>query len=79
MLASGISGKLFDVIKNIYEKSSVTLTAEKQSGVFTCNIGVPQGENRFCSPYIYMTESSSFRKKMQRIKRHRKLTKSASS
>ena len=53
MLASGISRKLFDIIKNMYEKakSSVALTAEKQSEFFTCNIGVPQGEN--LSPLLF--------------------------
>ena len=63
MLASGISGKLFDVIKNMYEKakSSVALTAEAQSDFFTCNIGVRQEEN--LSPLlfsIYLHDLKSF-------------------
>ena len=63
MLASGISGKLFDIIANMYEKakSSVELTAEKQSDFFTCNIGVRQGEN--LSPLlfsIYLHDVKSF-------------------
>ena len=45
MLASGISGKLFDVIKD------VALTAEAQSDFFTCNIGVRQGKN--LSPLLF--------------------------
>ena len=58
MLASGISGKLFDIIKNMYEKakSSVALTAEKQS--FSPVTSVYDREKiclRFCSPYIYTT------------------------
>ena len=63
MPASGISGKLFDIIKNMYKKakSSVALTAEKQSDVFTCNIGVRQGEH--LSPLlfsIYLHDLKSF-------------------
>ena len=63
MLASGISGKLFDAIKNMYEKekSSVALTAKAQSDFFTCNIGVRQGEN--VSPLlisIYLHDLKSF-------------------
>ena len=63
MLASGISGKLFDIIKNMCEKakSSVALTADKQSDFFTCNIGVRQGEN--VSPLlfsIYLHDLKSF-------------------
>ena len=79
ILASRISGKLFDIIKNMYEKAKsnvpVALTAEQQSDFFTYNIGVRQREK--LSPllfFIYLHIA-----KMQRIKRHRKLTKRASS
>ena len=63
MPPAGISGNLFDVIKNMYEKakSSVALTAEAQSDFFTCNIGVRQGEN--LSPLlfsIYLQDLKSF-------------------
>ena len=55
--------KIIDIIKNMYEKakSSVALTAEKQSEFFTCNIGVRQGVN--VSPLlfsIYLQDLKSF-------------------
>ena len=58
MLASGISGKLFDVIKNMYEKakSSVAITAEAQSDFSP--VTVYDREKiclLFCSPTIYTT------------------------
>ena len=63
----------------MYEKAKsnvpVALTAEQQSDFFTYNISVRQREN--LSPllfFIYLHIA-----KMQRIKRHRKLTKRASS
>ena len=63
MLSSGISGKILNLIKNMYikEKSSVSLTAEAESDSFPCNIGVRQGEN--LSPLlfsIYLQDLKSF-------------------
>ena len=63
MLSSGISGKILNVIKNMYikAKSSVSLTAEAESDSFPCNIGVRQGEN--LSPLlfsIYLQDLKSF-------------------
>ena len=63
MLYSGISGKIVNVIKNMYikAKSSVSLTAEAESDSFPCNIGVRQGEN--ISPLlfsIYLQDLMSF-------------------
>ena len=63
MLSCGISGKILNVIKNMYikAKSSVSLTAEAESDSFPCNIGVRQGEN--LSPLlfsIYLQDLKSF-------------------
>ena len=63
MLSSGISGKILDLIQNMYlkAKSSVALTAETQSDSFDCNMGVRQGEN--LSPLlfsIYLCDLKSF-------------------
>ena len=63
MLSSGISGEILNVIKNMYikAKSSVSLTAEAESDLFPCNIGVPQGED--LSPLlfsIYLQDLKSF-------------------
>ena len=63
MLSSGISGKILNVIKNMYikTKSSVSLTAEAESDSFPRNIGVRQGEN--LSPLlfsIYLQDLKSF-------------------
>ena len=63
MLSSGISGKILNVMKNMYikAKSSVSLTAEAESDSFPCNIGVRQGEN--LSPLlfsIYLQDLKSF-------------------
>ena len=53
MLSSGISGKILNVIKNMYikAKSSASLTAEAESDSFHCNIGIRQGEN--LSPLLF--------------------------
>ena len=63
MLSSGISGKIFNVTKNMFikAKSSVSLTAEAESDSFHCNIGVRQGKN--LSPLlfsIYLQDLKSF-------------------
>ena len=63
MLSCGISGKILNVIKNMYikAKSSVSLTAEAESDSFPCNIGGRQGEN--LSPLlfsIYLQDLKSF-------------------
>ena len=63
MLSCGISGKMLNVIKNMYikAKSSVSLIAEAESDSFPCNIGDRQGEN--LSPLlfsIYLQDLKSF-------------------
>ena len=48
-----MSGKILNVIKNMYikGKSNVSLTAESESDSFHCKIGVQQGEN--LSPLLF--------------------------
>ena len=59
MLKMGLRGKLFTVIKNIYEsaKSCVAVRGE-MSEFFTCNTGVRQGEN--LSPLLFAIYLNDF-------------------
>ena len=62
MLSSEISGKILNVIKNMYIKAkSLSLPAEAESDSFPCNIGVRQGENLYPLLFsIYLQDLKSF-------------------
>ena len=52
LLGNGINGKILTVIINLYEKAkSCVLLHDQKSSLFSCNIGVRQGEN--LSPILF--------------------------
>ena len=52
LLSSGVNGRIFDVIYNMYSKAkSCVKNDDKISSFFSCNIGVRQGEN--LSPILF--------------------------
>jgi len=52
MVVSGVSGKIFEVIKNLYKKTkSCVMVNSTRSDFFVTNVGVRQGEN--LSPLLF--------------------------
>ena len=63
VLKSGISGKIFNVIFNIYANAKSCVRSDnKLSSFFSCNIGVRQGENM--SPILFAIYLNDFQESL---------------
>ena len=59
LLKNGVSGKIFNVIKNIYQQAKSCVNVKGNlSQYFTCNVGVRQGEN--LSPLLFAIYLNDF-------------------